>query len=239
MNFNPQTLWSSIPSFSQVAFPVLIVLFLWILITLILHLFESYLIKKLLNRLKNSLKNGHELDSLTLKEQLIDKKVDFGVIEKFSSRIRNDSYLHLREELIEFICRAKKMSDRNSLVSNTHFFYQRVRRKFSVLMDRIKFAALISLITGLVFILECLYVVFESDITSTQIGDSKFTIVDAFSFMGSVIVWMGIFMVIILFFAIIGYFSIKKKFNFFMDKTDDLLKMIFIDSMKKDDRQSD
>ncbi|MCP5046764.1 MAG: hypothetical protein GY940_06305 [bacterium] len=207
----------------KIALFILTILVLRLLIILIAHYSERYLIKKFLHRLKQLLKNGDDTDASSLKEKIIPRKDNSNFIERDLSRYKYRFYAYLKEELFALIDKASKRSDKYSRAPDIKFFSEGIKRKLSARSNKIKFTVLFSLPAALIAFLDQLELFVDPN---RSMKDTVYFFQLAFSTLGEVILIAGTFLLIIFFLSVIGHFSIKKKFNLIADETEEIINTV-------------
>ncbi len=207
----------------KIAFLILSILAFKILIILIAHYSERFLIKKFLHRLKQLLKKGDETDVESLKEKTIPREDNSGFIERLFYNQDYRFYLYLKEEFIALIGKASNESDKYSPSLDFQFFSARIKRKLSAKLDKIKFGVHFSLAAVLLSFIAAVNAIMLAGLSDDRV---VFFLRLAFIQIAEVLASTGTILVIVLFLSLIGHFSIKKKFNLIMDETSDLIDMV-------------
>ena len=207
----------------KIAFLILSILAFKILIILIAHYSERYIIKKFLHRLKQLLKKGDETEVESLKEKTIPREDNSGFIERLFYNQDYRFYPYLKEEFIALIGKASNESDKYSPAPAFQFFSERIKQKLSAKLDKVKFGVHFSLAAVLLSFIAGINAIILAGLSDDRVA---FFLRLAFIHISEVLFSTGTLLIIVLFFSTIGHFSIRKESDLIIDETKDIIEMV-------------
>ena len=212
------------PPFLKAATIILFVLVFRMIYILVLHFVEGFLIKKYIDGIKTVIHNGNDSSRIQTIQKQAEQTPSPGFLEKIQRKQKLDIYSYFKSEITGLLIIADNVNDEYSMSSDFQLFYERLKKRYSVKLDKIKSIISFSLLTELFAIVIGLNRICQSEPFA---GSDGITFRMAFLMMNEIVFATGIVLIVLLFLSWLGYFSIKKRCNLMLDEADNLVASIF------------